>query len=359
MVASGSEECYSDSLICVPKSCRLLQVGESATCESIAKSASNETNPISLAQLSTWNPNILGACDFLVKDQYICIEAPGGSLVGPPQDDIPDDTGGPVRRGPGSTITLPIIENPDVPPELVQEGIAADCIRYVVANSTAASCWKISNDGQVTQARLFELNPVLGEHGENCGTMIWLEYAYCVATSKDLPTTTSVASSTTSNPPTSTSNPKPTATREGIAANCNKWAIAETGIGCYDMAANAGIELSLFYTWNPILGAAGENCGTEIWLDYYYCTGVSGSTTSKAPTPTSVTPPKPTNTQAGIPASCTKFYEAKTGDSCWQIADDNGIELSLLYSLNPILGAAGEGCGTQLWPEYSYCIATS
>lgn len=183
--------------------------------------------------------------------------------------------------------------------------------------------------------------------------------AYCVASNSDPPTTTSVASSTTSGATTSTSNPKPTATREGIAANYNRWAMAESGIGCWDMANNAGIDLSLFYTWNPILGPAGEKCGTEIWPDYYYSIGVSGSTTSQAPTSTSLTTPKPTNTQAGIPCSCTKFYEAKSGDSCWQVANDNGIELSLFYSLNPVLGAGGEDCGTMLWPKYFYCIATS
>lgn len=251
-----------------------------------------------------------------------------------------------------------------MPPEFIQEGIAAGCIKYIVADSTAASCWKISNDGKITQARLFELNPILGEHGEYCGTMVWLHYAYCIATSSDNPSTTSVSSSTTSGSTTSSSPPKPTATREGIAANCNRWAMAVSGVGCWDMANTAGIDLSLFYTWNPILGPAGENCGTQIWPDYYYCTGVSATSTTQAPTTTSTTTtsstaPKPTNTQAGIPSSCTGFYQAKSGDGCWQIANDNGIALNLFYSLNPVLGAAGENCGTQIWPDYYYCISVS
>ncbi|GKT82051.1 lysM domain-containing protein [Colletotrichum tofieldiae] len=101
-----------------------------------------------------------------------------------------------------------------------------------------------------------------------------------------------------------------------------------------------------------------------IWPTYYYCVGVStGSgttpTTTLAPPATTTAPAKPTNTQAGIPDNCSKFAQAGDGASCWQLPTDNGIEMSVLFALNPVLGPAGENCSTQIWPTYYYCIAVS
>ncbi|KAK1993983.1 hypothetical protein LX36DRAFT_585229, partial [Colletotrichum falcatum] len=73
-------------------------------------------------------------------------------------------------------------------------GIAADCSRYIKAEVTTDSCWEILNDSQITQSLLFELNQVLGASGERwasqiwlgcfyCGTQIWPDYFYCIATS--------------------------------------------------------------------------------------------------------------------------------------------------------------------------------
>ncbi|CCF42176.1 hypothetical protein CH063_12246 [Colletotrichum higginsianum] len=103
-----------------------------------------------------------------------------------------------------------------------------------------------------------------------------------------------------------------------------------------------------------------------IWPDYYYCIGVSsGSATTSSPSTTTTTttsagPAKPTATHAGIPANCSKFAEAPAqGASCWQLATDNGIELSRFYQLNPSLGTNGENCGTMIWPGYFYCVSVA
>lgn len=197
---------------------------------------------------------------------------------------------------------------------------------------------------------------MLGANGEHCTTAIWLGYYYCVAT----PTATTTSRSTTSSA-VATGMPTPTPQHEGTVSNCNKWAMAVSGSGCWQLANDAGIDTSLFYQWNPVLGASGENCGNMIWPDYYYCVGVSATTTIPTPPATTTqpsSPPKPTATQAGIPDNCTKFVEALAGASCWQLATDSGIELSRFYSLNPVLGAGGENCGTQIWPNYFYCVAT-
>ena len=137
----------------------------------------------------------------------------------------------------------------------------------------------------------------------------------------------------------------------------------ETGASCWSIASGAGIELADFYKWNTVLGTGGENCNTQIWPNYYYCVRVAGTTpsapviTSSAPTTTS-SAPKPTKTQTGYPTNCTKWVETKDGDSCWAIANANGIDSTLFYSLNAVLGEGGANCETQIWPTYLYCVAT-
>lgn len=39
---------------------------------------------------------------------------------------------------------------------------------------------------------------------------------------------------------------------------------------------HADITLAQLYSWNPVLGANGENCATDFWAEEGYCVGVSG-----------------------------------------------------------------------------------
>ena len=198
---------------------------------------------------------------------------------------------------------------------------------------------------------LWELNPVLGSNGERCGAQVWLGYYYCVATSGDGTTPTPTRPSTS--PSVTMPVTKPTQTQSGIDPSCNKFA---SGGSCWEIANNAGIELSQLYKWNTVLGVNGENCSTQIWPGYYYCVGTATRTTSQPPTST-VVAALPTQTQQGFPTNCKMWMATKSGDTCWSIGNDNGIALEVLYALNPVLGANGENCGTQVWPEYSYCLA--
>ncbi|OAA74234.1 LysM domain-containing protein [Cordyceps fumosorosea ARSEF 2679] len=358
-MATRSEFCYTDKPICIPQKCTLYTVEDGQTCESVASSLSKLNNAnVTVAQLATWNPNLLGACDALVA-QFICTSPPGGAWTKPPASEIPDNGDGPVRGGPGTTPSQPITDNPhDVAPDKVQQGIATDCTRWILANSTAASCWKLANDARISIVRLCALNPVLGDHGQNCGTQIWLGYYYCVARKGDTPTPTSSSSSSSSSspPPTSTGPPKPSKTQKGIAEDCVKFEEARSGDSCWAIANRAGVELASLYKWNAVLGAAGENCGTQIWPGYFYCVGVSGGG-SPTPTTTSSGPPLPTQTHDGFPMDCKRYVAAKSGDSCWALANDNGVALDVFYKLNPVLGANGENCGSKIWPGYYYCLA--
>jgi len=247
----------------------------------------------------------------------------------------------------------------------MQEGIAEGCTRYVIA-SKGANCWKVANDAGIEQSRLFELNLVLGSSGEYCDTMVWKDYYYCVGVngegSPSSTVTTAVPSSTRVPTSITTSGiAKPTNVQAGQPSDCNKWFEAGDGAGCWSIYTDAGIEASQFYKWNPVLGTSGENCGTQIWPQYSYCIGVSSSS---APAPTTTTgsgsgPAKPTATQTGLAANCNKFVQAGDGDGCWKLAHDAGIDLSLFFKWNPVMGAGGENCGTQIWPEYYYCVSVS
>lgn len=308
-----------------------------------------------------------GQCKLSSKSPFIVANVshspPGGAWISPPASEIPDSSDGPVRGGPGSTASLPIIDDASaVPADMLQEGISSDCNRWIVANNTQAACWKLANDAKISTQRLFELNPVLGTAGEFCATRVWLGYYYCIATPGD-GTSPSPTKPITSATPT-TGPAKPTQTQSGIDPNCNSFAQApETGASCWSIANGAGIDLADFYKWNTGLGSNGENCNTQIWPQYYYCVGVA-TTTSKAPTTTTKAPattssaPKPARTQTGFPSNCTKWVEAKDGDSCWAISNANGIDANLFYKLNPVLGEGGVNCGSQIWPTYFYCLAT-
>ncbi|KAI8277211.1 hypothetical protein K4K59_009575 [Colletotrichum sp. SAR11_240] len=118
-------------------------------------------------------------------------------------------------------------------------------------------CKKIANDGCISQARLFELNPVLGESGERCNTQVWLGYYYCVRTTTAPPATTSVPTSEL------TAVPTPSPIHEGTTPNCNKWAEAQDSGYYWEMVSDAGIKLSFFYEWNTML-ASGDSCDM-IW----------------------------------------------------------------------------------------------
>jgi LysM repeat protein len=241
-----------------------------------------------------------------------------------------------------------------VPSQNIQEGIPADCSRWILANNTQAACWKLANDAKITMQTLFELNPILGANGERCASQVWLSYYYCIARKGDDSTPTSTKASIS---PTLSPVPKPTHTQAGITSSCTKFERASTGDGCWAMANRAGVELSSFYKWNSVLGIDGEQCTSQFWPDYYYCVGVATASTTADPTTTSFLS-RPIKTQPGFPADCKKWIEAKEGDSCWAIKDDNNVALEQLYTLNPVLGENGVNCGTKLWPEYSYCLST-
>ncbi|KAJ8205908.1 hypothetical protein LV164_005210 [Aspergillus fumigatus] len=90
---------------------------------------------------------------------------------------------------------------------------------------------------------------------------------------------------------------------------------------------------------------------TNLGLDYYVCVHVPSATTTSPP------PPQPTSSglepqMPGIVSNYAKFYQVKSGDSCWSIENAAGITLAQFRSWNTQID---ESC-TNLWVDYYVCI---
>lgn len=87
--------------------------------------------------------------------------------------------------------------------------------------------------------------------------------------------------------------------------------------------ASAHSTSTLFFTWNP---AVGKDC-SGLWVGYYYCVGVPGTTTS-APTKTTATATEPTGSknptvlQKGLIKGYALFHQAGKGDTCAKIVSN-------------------------------------
>lgn len=98
---------------------------------------------------------------------------------------------------------------------------------------------------------------------------------------KSVNTVTSKAltsSMSSSNSPTKTTSSTqggvvpPGPTQTGIASTCNKFAIPDSGQGCWDFATAHGITLDQLYAWNPAVGQC-----TAFLAGEAYCIGILGS----------------------------------------------------------------------------------
>ncbi|MCJ1307825.1 hypothetical protein MMC25_001473 [Agyrium rufum] len=276
------DDCYSDSIICLPPPCELMQVPQGTTCDSIAASlsANSSIGDITTTQLLSWNPNILGTCDNLTTGQYICSNVPGGTYVPPPTPTNSSDAGGQERGGPGGAdptaitgtsvsylvTSQPLGSNPTAAPAPTQAGIAPNCNEYAQAVS-GDSCSKFASDNNITPTNLYAWNSVLGAAGVNCNTELFSGYYYCIGV-QIAPTTTIFA------PPATSTVVVPSPTQTGIIPSCNLFAEAVSGDYCSIFAQENDITSDQLYTWNTVLGANGANCNTEFWAGYYYCVGV-------------------------------------------------------------------------------------
>ncbi|KAK0666031.1 hypothetical protein QBC41DRAFT_339383 [Cercophora samala] len=170
----------------------------------------------------------------------------------------------------------------------------------------------------------------------------------------------------------------------GLSPSCNRYHYVQSGDTCAVIAAANGISIAQFLSWNPEVNAG---C-TNLWLNYFVCTGVSATTSSTAgnggttlitvtstagnggtttgtatstagnggttttstgatSTPTNTAPQMP-----GLPSNCSLFHTVVTGDTCEVIAASYGISLAAFAAWNPEVNST---C-TNLWLGFAVCV---
>ncbi|KAI0467969.1 hypothetical protein F4859DRAFT_517504 [Xylaria cf. heliscus] len=231
------------------------QPGIASNCNAFAYATAGDTCfdmsqrfGITLAQLTTWNP-VLGYPDghncttqFWAGYDY-CVGVPGSG---------------------STTTTTSKTSTTSGLPYPTQSGIDPNCNSY--AEAVAGDyCFKFASDHNITTDELYAWNKILGVNGADCSTQFQAGYDYCIGVA--------TTSTTTTTPTTTTAPPVPTQT--GLAANCNKIVVAQSGDYCYMFAQENNITTDQLYAWNPILGSNGENCSTQFQAGYGYCVSVS------------------------------------------------------------------------------------
>lgn len=263
---------------------------------------------ISHSQFLEWNPAVSSDCltNFWGGYAY-CVAISGSptstatSTGGTPE---PTVSGAPEPNQPGNAIPA--------------------CVAYEQA-AQGDWCSAFADRHGVALEDLYSWNTVLGANGENCSSLFWSGYWYCVAVGP-------------------TAAPEPNQAGNAITA-CYAYQQAAQGDWCSAFADRYGIALQDLYRWNTVLGSNGENCGSLFWSGYNYCVDV-------APVPA----PEPN--QAGNAVSgCYAYEMSEQGDWCTAFADRHGVAYSDLYAWNSVLGANGANCGTSFWSGYYYCVA--
>ncbi|KAI0437932.1 hypothetical protein F4803DRAFT_536864 [Xylaria telfairii] len=350
-IVTNSTTCQITAAVCLPAPCTVQKVASGQTCDTLASGFM-----ITTVQFLSWNRNIIGLCDGPTLGQYVCASAPGTNssfALPPPPLGTDADAGNQQRGGPGgvvtptttvsTTITDPASHGTGSAPSPTQDGLVSDCNNYAIAK-TGDTCFDFAKAHGLTTGQLYAWNPVLGLEGANCSTNFWASEYYCIGI-----WATATAPVTAPGP-----------TQSGIVTNCAKFARAQKGDTCDVFAARNSISNAQLYAWNSVLGPAGQNCGSSLWADEWYCVGISAppaTTTTNAPTTTKVVPPGPT--QSGIVANCNKFAAAIAGDTCNMFAMRNGITTAQLYAWNKVLGSNGENCASYLWEKEYYCVGIS
>ncbi|KAK3947973.1 hypothetical protein QBC32DRAFT_382526, partial [Pseudoneurospora amorphoporcata] len=307
---TSSSTSTSSSTIAAPASSNSPGMpGRAANCDKFYKVASGDScdtiaskNGITSTQFKTWNTEINAECTNLWLDYYVCVHVPGVA--------VPTTS----TKTTSTTAASAPTNSPAMP------GLAANCDRfYKVASGD--SCDTIASKNSITTIQFKSWNT---EINAGC-TNLWLDYYVCVympgaVTQK--PTTTTTAA------PAATNSPQ----MPGITADCDRYYKIASGDQCGTIAAKCGITTAQFLSYNSYVNAQCSN----LWLDYYVCVHVS-----------------PTPQMPGIVSNCKKYYQIKSGDSCWSIYSSAGITFDQFRKYNTQVNA---DC-SNLWLGYYVCTS--
>ncbi|KAK0106890.1 hypothetical protein ONS95_003609 [Cadophora gregata] len=219
---------------------------------------------------------------------------------------------------------------------------------FSITASNGDTCSSIATAWGLTVADFTALNP-----GINCAKLV-VNNQYCVlgeitatpTTTSSSKSTSESTSSTTRTTSSITTSQAPTPaphmpTQDGISAQCNNWYLVKPGDTCAAVVSKYSITLSNFYFWNPAVGTPCQS----LWVDYYVCVGIPGSTPIPGPQPQ----------MPGISSKCNKWYLIKSGDTCVAVERATGLTLAQIRAWNPQLNS---DC-TNLWLDYYICTGVS
>ncbi|OOQ86161.1 hypothetical protein PEBR_22597 [Penicillium brasilianum] len=261
-------------------------------------------------------------------------------------------------------------------------GTTEDCTQWV-EYSTGLTCTLLETYFGMTEAEFEEWNPIVTELVDDCELLPGLYYCVqvnfttiSVSSVNPISTTTSIFSSTTvvsatttttTTTTTGSSIATPTPIEPGMVDGCTGFHLVVSGDTCADIAADAGISLTDFISWNPDVGS---DC-SGLWLGYYICIAADSNSSSSSPTTSTTTTPTtttatttsiststgngvttPTPYESDITDDCDEFHLVVSGDTCADIVSDAGITLDDFYSWNPTVGTDCSG----LWLGYYVCV---
>ncbi|KAK8103188.1 hypothetical protein PG984_016334 [Apiospora sp. TS-2023a] len=241
------------------------ETDEGDTCASIL-----EEFQISQSSFYQWNPAVGDKCQNLWLHASYCVAGPGwDTTVVPSQPPVTSVSG---SSGVATTTTAPTPGSTGVPaPGPTQSGIIPSCSKYAKTQQ-GDSCTGFAARNDITPAKLYAWNSVLGMEGSSCGTAFWANEWYCVGVLPPSGGNTVGQTVTSGSTPTvtATSVVPPGPTQTGIPSSCNAYAVPISGDGCWSFADRNGITLDHFYKWNPAVG----DCA-NFWGGEAYCIGVS------------------------------------------------------------------------------------
>ncbi|KAK8082817.1 hypothetical protein PG996_001598 [Apiospora saccharicola] len=185
-----------------------------------------------------------------------------------------------------STITHPASQGSGSAPSPTQDGLASNCNNFASVKG-GDTCFDRAKAYGITPEQLYACKPNILLH----------PYFIPKATDRSQQQGIRYWDSTEQTAPPNHARHRPGPTQSGIDPNCNKYAPAQKGDVCDTFAARSSISNAQLYAWNAALGSSGQNCGSSLWADEWYCVGISapaaGSTASSSKI-TRVTAPGPT-----------------------------------------------------------------
>ncbi|RYP64944.1 hypothetical protein DL770_009099 [Monosporascus sp. CRB-9-2] len=212
------------------------------TCDKIVKA---QGNVFAFAVFFKWNLAVGEDCSGLWAETHYCVAVPGTLTASP--------------------TTTPPSPTDDPKPNPAKDGLVDTRTKFYLAVAGDTCDKTVKAHGTFTLADFIEWNPAA-------------------------PGAPTARPTTAKPPPTTMTKPGgPSATQDGIVANCQRYYKAVSGDTCQKILDKYGaFSLAQFRSWNPAVGADWSG----LWLGNHYCIGVPGTPTSPTAKPTATCNPK-------------------------------------------------------------------